>query len=286
MTAFKTVFVVLTVMGGVWLTAIGAVLYAVNAFQQGGAGKTVADGSIIMTVLALALIINVAIVAPGLLMLQPFRLWRVARDERRAITPRQRFRGRSSRSFCEPFFMYQVYLLLHLLFAISLAACVGRAVLKWIPDQPFISFFDSRLPRGIRPCVRHVVLHSRHYFCLGICSNPSVGRTGGDPAVASDTNRYVFRFSLIEFSILILWLLMTSHLTSNSTPVPRWLCLRTHKVTHGWTRATVHVAAICASHGASATGARTNSAQPTVVAGSGSITGNLACGRTLCGAVL
>ena len=99
MTAFKTTFVVLTVMGGVWLTAIGAVLYAVNALQDDGATKIVADGSIFMTVLALALVINVAIVSPGLLMLQPFRLWRVVRDERRAITPRQRFRGRLSPSF-------------------------------------------------------------------------------------------------------------------------------------------------------------------------------------------
>lgn len=99
LTAFRTTFVLLTVMGGVWLTAVGAVLYAVNAFQEGGAGKTVADGSILMTVLALALIINVAIVAPGLLMLQPFRLWRVVRNERRVITPRQRFRGMLSHSY-------------------------------------------------------------------------------------------------------------------------------------------------------------------------------------------
>lgn len=99
LTAFRTTFVLLTVMGGAWLTAIGAVLYAVNAFQDGGAGETVADGAILMTVLALALIINVAIVAPGLLMLQPFRLLRVVRNERRAITPRQRFRGTLSHSY-------------------------------------------------------------------------------------------------------------------------------------------------------------------------------------------
>jgi hypothetical protein len=111
MTAFKTTFIVLTVMGGVWLTAIGAVLYAVNAFQDDGASKTVADGSILMTVLVLALVINVAIVAPGLLMLQPFRLWRVVRDERRAITPRQRFRGRFLPSFANPF-SYCIYLFL------------------------------------------------------------------------------------------------------------------------------------------------------------------------------
>ena len=99
MTAFRTTFVVLALLGGVWLTAIGAVLYAVNTSHYGGAGRTIADGSILMTVLALALIINAAIVAPGLLMLQPFRLWRVARNERRAITPRQRFRGMLSPSF-------------------------------------------------------------------------------------------------------------------------------------------------------------------------------------------
>ena len=120
-------------MGGVWLTAIGAVLYAVNAFQDSGAGKTVADGSILMTVLVLALVINVAIVAPGLLMLQPFRLWWVVRNERRAITPRQRFRGRSSRSFRGLFlcivFTYFLIFYLHL----PLAACGGRVLFKWIP---------------------------------------------------------------------------------------------------------------------------------------------------------
>jgi hypothetical protein len=142
-TAFKTTFVVLTVMGGVWLTAIGAVLYAVNAFQTGGASKTVADGSILMTVLALALIINVAIIAPGLLMLQPFRLWRVTRDERRAITPRQRFRGTLSRSSCEPFFVLVLptSLIFHLHF--PLTACGGLCCIEVDPcsDQPFIPSF-------------------------------------------------------------------------------------------------------------------------------------------------
>ena len=123
MTAFKTTFIVLTVMGGVWLTAIGAVLYFVNASHHWGPARTLADGSIFMTILVLALIINVAIVAPGLLMLQPFRLWRVARDERRAITPRQRFRGRLSPSFCGSSIAFLLLLpISHLLFAFSLAA--------------------------------------------------------------------------------------------------------------------------------------------------------------------
>lgn len=74
--------------------AVGAVLFAVEAIQsQTGAAKEVANGSIIMTALALTLIINVAIISPALAMLQPFRLLRVMRAEKMAITPRQRFRG-------------------------------------------------------------------------------------------------------------------------------------------------------------------------------------------------
>ena len=190
MTAFGTTFIVLTIMGGVWLTGIGAVLYAVNAFQHaGGAGRTVADGSILMTLLALALVINVAIAAPGLLMLQPFRLWRVVRNERRAITPRQRFRGRLSPSFF--FCLYCFYLSSHPQFAFALNSRRGRVVLKWIPfliNYLYFFFSDSRLSRSIRPSIRDVVLHPRHCFRLGIRSNPSVDRTSGDPPAASDAN--------------------------------------------------------------------------------------------------
>lgn len=151
MTAFKTAFIVLTLMGGVWLTAIGAVLYAVNAFQDGGAGRSVADGSILMTVLALALIINVAIVAPGLLMLQPFRLWWVVRDERRAITPRERFRGGSSRSFCEPCFMYCVCLPPHLLFGLPFGRLWGACCVQVDPcsNQQFSLFFFIAVYPGV-----------------------------------------------------------------------------------------------------------------------------------------
>ena len=199
-TAFRTTFVLLTVMGGIWLTAIGAILYAIDAFQHGGgAGEAVADGSILMTVLALALIINVAIVAPGLLMLQPFRLWRVVRNERRAITPRQRFRGRLSRSFYKPIiFLYSVHLSLHLLFVFSLTARAGRAAPKWIPFL-ITSFFDSRLSWGIRPCVRYVVLYPRHHLRLSVRADPSIGRSSCDPVVAPHTSWWVFRFSSFQF---------------------------------------------------------------------------------------
>jgi len=180
-------------MGGMWLTAIGAVLYAVNAFQNGGASRSVADGSILMTVLALALIINVAIISPGLLMLQPFRLWRVVRNERRAITPRQRFRG--------TFFTAVFFLCIDLLFASPVTPLVGRRCIEVDPcsDQPFITWFDSRLPRGLRPTVRDVVLHPRHYFCLSIRSDPSVGCSGGDPPVASDAHWYASAYQILNF---------------------------------------------------------------------------------------
>jgi len=46
-----------------------------------------------MSILALALVLNVAIIFPACLLLQPFRLWRVLRAEKQAVTPRQRFRG-------------------------------------------------------------------------------------------------------------------------------------------------------------------------------------------------
>lgn len=92
--AFRTIFFALAVVAGIWLMAVGAVLFAVEAIQsQTGAAKAVANGSIIMTALALTLIINVAIISPALAMLQPFRLLRVMRAEKMAITPRQRFRG-------------------------------------------------------------------------------------------------------------------------------------------------------------------------------------------------
>ena len=58
-----------------------------------GSAKSIASGSIYISVLALALIFNVAIIFPACLLLQPFRLWRVIRAEKQAITPRQRFRG-------------------------------------------------------------------------------------------------------------------------------------------------------------------------------------------------
>ncbi|KAG6851331.1 hypothetical protein H0H93_005729 [Arthromyces matolae] len=91
---FKVTFAILALVATIWLTAVGALLYSFEAFNShSGVAKSVANGSIYMGILALAIIFSIAIIFPGLLLLQPFRLWRVLRDERHAVTPRQRFRA-------------------------------------------------------------------------------------------------------------------------------------------------------------------------------------------------
>ncbi|KAH9835893.1 uncharacterized protein C8Q71DRAFT_870275, partial [Rhodofomes roseus] len=91
---FKTVFYVLTVVGGIALFTAGAVLFAMHSWSiDVGDSASVADGIIYMSVLALLLLLVAAVMFPGLLLLQPIRLIRVARHEKEAITSRQRFRA-------------------------------------------------------------------------------------------------------------------------------------------------------------------------------------------------
>ena len=88
-------FYVVVCVAVIGLVAAGALLYAFDALSRGiRVSKTVADGSIYITILVLAILINIAIASPALLMLQPFRLRQVLRAEWTAKTPRQRFRGR------------------------------------------------------------------------------------------------------------------------------------------------------------------------------------------------
>jgi hypothetical protein len=95
LTSFKITFWVIVLVGFLVLTAIGAVLFAIHAFSIGvQRTATIANGSVYMSALALAIVINMAVIAPGLLLLQPMRLWRTKRAERGAITPRHRFRGK------------------------------------------------------------------------------------------------------------------------------------------------------------------------------------------------
>lgn len=77
----------------IWLTAIGAILFALQAFDtNSGQTRTLTSGAVYMTVLTFAIVINMSFIVPGLLLLQPMRLWNVLKTERVAITPRQRFR--------------------------------------------------------------------------------------------------------------------------------------------------------------------------------------------------
>lgn len=78
----------------IWLIAIGGILFALQAFDvNSGQTRAITSGTVYMTVLALTIVINVTFIVPGLLLLQPMRLWNVLKSERLAVTPRQRFRG-------------------------------------------------------------------------------------------------------------------------------------------------------------------------------------------------
>jgi len=92
---FKATFYLLILVAGAWVVAVGALVFAMGAFDSGsGRAESVAHGSIYVGAFVLAILINAAIISPALLLLQPFRLWRVWNGEKDAITPRQHFRAR------------------------------------------------------------------------------------------------------------------------------------------------------------------------------------------------
>lgn len=93
-TTFKAIFYAILCVGSIWLFTLAAILFAFAAFDNNTMQTlTVATGAIYAGVFAMALILTVATIAPALLLLQPARLWRVLREEKHALTPRQRFRG-------------------------------------------------------------------------------------------------------------------------------------------------------------------------------------------------
>ncbi|THH13010.1 hypothetical protein EW146_g7167 [Bondarzewia mesenterica] len=97
---FKTVFYLFGAIASIWLIAAGAVLFAFDALSTSTRRtQTISDGAIYISVLLLAIVINVAIISPALLMLQPFRLHRALRMEKEAVTPRQRFRAVYPRTY-------------------------------------------------------------------------------------------------------------------------------------------------------------------------------------------
>ncbi|KAJ7141880.1 hypothetical protein C8R43DRAFT_892427 [Mycena crocata] len=99
---FQATFYILVSVAAVWLITVGALIYTLQAFNNNSPSdksQTVANGSIYMSILALSLVLTVAIIFPGLLLLQPVRLWHVLRAEKHAITPRQRFRAVYPRTY-------------------------------------------------------------------------------------------------------------------------------------------------------------------------------------------
>lgn len=96
LTAFKGVFAVLVIICGVWLVALGGILFATDSFNGGQhRPAAVSEGMVYIAILLMLITINLAIIAPGLLMLQPVRLWKTWKAQKTAVTPRQRFRGMS-----------------------------------------------------------------------------------------------------------------------------------------------------------------------------------------------
>ncbi|KZT02505.1 uncharacterized protein LAESUDRAFT_661940 [Laetiporus sulphureus 93-53] len=97
---FKTTFWVLILVGGASFFTAGALLSAMHSFSTSiGVTASVADGIVYMSAFALILLLTVAVSFPGLLLLQPLRLWRVFWAEKAAITSRQRFRAVYPRTY-------------------------------------------------------------------------------------------------------------------------------------------------------------------------------------------
>ncbi|CUA72197.1 Short transient receptor potential channel 7 [Rhizoctonia solani] len=91
---FKATFYMLTFVATAWIIAAGALIFGVEAFNtRSQRSRTVADGTTYIAVLLMVIILNAAVIAPGLQMLQPIRLWKVYQAKQKAITPRQRFRA-------------------------------------------------------------------------------------------------------------------------------------------------------------------------------------------------
>ncbi|KIJ45476.1 hypothetical protein M422DRAFT_59699 [Sphaerobolus stellatus SS14] len=103
---FKATFVLLCIVSCIWIVTIGGLVFSLESFATGtGRTHSVANGSIYFATFLLVMVINVAIISPALLLLQPFHLWRIKSLEKGAATPRQRFRVLYPRSYDPTFAM-------------------------------------------------------------------------------------------------------------------------------------------------------------------------------------
>jgi len=84
---------------GFWIVSVGAVIFSLNSLDVGTLEtQTISDGTVYVAGFLMVLMMNAAIIAPALQLLRPLRLAKTISRERRAITPRQHFRGKFSAS--------------------------------------------------------------------------------------------------------------------------------------------------------------------------------------------
>ncbi|KAG8704088.1 hypothetical protein FRC09_003778, partial [Ceratobasidium sp. 395] len=98
--AFKATFYVFVFVATAWIIAVGSLIFGLQAFDTSTARtSTVANGATYIAVLLMVIVLNAAVIAPGLLMLQPIRLWKLWKARKEAISPRQQFRAIYPKSF-------------------------------------------------------------------------------------------------------------------------------------------------------------------------------------------
>lgn len=91
---FKAIFAVIVIICGVWLVVLGGLLFATDAIANAqNRAAIVSEGTVYIAILLMLILFNLAVIAPGLLLLQPVRLWKTWRAQKKAISPRQQFRG-------------------------------------------------------------------------------------------------------------------------------------------------------------------------------------------------
>ncbi|KAF7326857.1 MPN domain-containing protein [Mycena venus] len=144
----------------IWHPALCLPGYPFNNAGAGGVdGRTesVANGAIYMAILALSVLFTCAIIFPGLLLLQPLRLWTVLRAEKSAVTPRQRFRAVYPRTYNPAF---------------ATGACILAII--------FASTFSIIFPL-VAPAVVILLLLSlvAHRFLVGYVYARTHSQTGG-----------------------------------------------------------------------------------------------------------
>lgn len=95
--AFKAIFWVLVIVAGIWIVTAGSVIIGLRGLDNGhNASSTIANGSVATAIFLLIILLNIAIIVPGLSLLQPVRLWKLWKAKKHARTPRQLFRGERS----------------------------------------------------------------------------------------------------------------------------------------------------------------------------------------------